>query len=322
MLFHIFLHFAHAFPTMSISVEKQTPCSPVLYTLLRDCTIHRNNTQTITQSGFFWNDSLWTTHRLLGGMHQLLLEGNPQVLEINPRANYARISIDLDHEQWKKTATVEKKDSILCVGFDEQGRQSTQKGLVLDRSSSIVWNGSPTPPLLQTSCRISSSMLGGAVITPEQELVGMITAFDNDSTYVLPVHRLRSTTAELGLQVHEEQVTYSTHSDIPVGSEVLAIFREYKESSPPLIQLLEDERLRVRLLDDDVWISPHNPQYNRISIFEERDGAQYVLRPSAILAQMGLREHDRWNPNPKSSFATFSRGKESLWILNPSRWEQ
>ena len=125
----------------------------------------------------------------------------------------------------------------------------------------------------------------------------------------------------LGLHIEDETAVYSAHIDIPQGSEVLGVFREYKKVSPPLIQLQEDERLRIQLLEDDVWISPHNPQYNRIFIFEEREEAQYVLRPSLALANLGLREQYRWLLDQSTPIVAFYRGPQRLLILNPSWWE-
>ena len=208
----------------------------------------------------------------------------------------------------------------VLFGFDESGAVQEIEGIVIDEAISIMSNEAPTPPLLKLSCPISSSMLGGAV-THNQKLVGMLTAFQDQTTYALPVDRLRSSLTQLGLHIENEVAIYSTHRDIPKGSDVLAIFRNHKKVNPPLVQLQEDERLRVQLLEDDVWISPHKPQYNRIFISEEREEAQYVLQPSLTLANLGLREQDRWLPDQSTSVVAFYRRTQRLLILNPSWWE-
>ena len=319
MLFVIFLCFAHAIPVLPVSIEKNTPCSPVLYALIPQCTVD-NNAHTITRTGFFWDGSFWTTHRTIAGSTQLML-GGAYTLEIqDPRANFVQLKMDGNHDNWTSTTTVHKNDDVLCVGFDENGDLKEHKGMVVDQAVSIIWNGAPTPPLLEVSCSVSSSMLGG-VVTHNQKLVGMITAYQDQTTYALPVDRLRSSSLRLGLHVEEEVTQYSIHSDIPQGSEVIAMFRNHKKVFPPLIQLQEKERLRIQLLEDDVWISPHHPQYNRIFIFEEREGAHYVLQPSQTLANLGLREQDRWLPDQNTPVVAFYRGTERLLILNPSWWE-
>ena len=318
MLFVIFLCFAHAIPILPISIEKNTPCSPVLYTLIPDCSVD-NNTQTITRTGFFWRGSFWTTHKAVAASTKPILNEPYTIEEQNPRANYTRIAINVQYEEWP-TTTVQKDDPIICIGSDEKGVRQEQNGIVLERSVDITWNDAPTPPLLKLSCPSSSSMLGG-VVTHNQKLVGMITAFQGRITYALPVERLKSSSLQLGLHIEDEVVLYSTHSDIPKGSEVLGIFRDYKKVYPPLIQLHENERLRVQLLEEDVWISPQTPQYNRIFIFEEKDEAQYVLQPSLSLANLGLREQDRWLPDQNTPIVAFYRGAQRLLILNPSWWE-
>ena len=319
MLFVIFLCFAHAIPILPISIEKSTPCSPVLYTLLPECSVD-NNIQTITGTGFFWDGSFWTTHQTIASSTKITLGEPYTIQEQNPRANYVRMTVPIQHEQWPSTTSVQKNDEIQCIGFDDKGVRQTGYGVVLDRSVSISWNDAPTPPLLKLSCPISSSMLGG-VVTHNQKLVGMITAYQNRITYALPLERLKASSLQLGLHVEDEIALYSAHSDIPKGSEVLGIFRDYKKVFPPLIGLHESERLRIQLLEDDVWISPHNPQYNRIFIFEEREEAQYVLQPSLSLANLGLREQDRWLPDQSTPIVAFYRGPQRLLILNPSRWE-
>ena len=317
MLFIIFLCFAHAIPILPISIEKNTPCSPILYTLLPDCSMD-NNIQTITRTGFFWNGSLWTTHQAIASATKV--DKSYVFQEQNPRANYVRMTANSQHEQWTSTTSVQKNNEILCIGFDKKGIRQERKGRVLEKSVSISWNGAPTPPLLKLSCPISSSMLGG-VVTHNQKLVGMITAYQDELTYALPLERLKTSPLQLGLHIEDEVALYSAHSDIPKGSDVLGIFRDYKKVSPPLIGLQENERLRIQLLEDDVWISAHNPQYNRIFIFEEREGAQYVLQPSLSLAHLGLREQDRWLPDQNTPIVAFYRGDQRLLILNPSWWE-
>ena len=317
MLFIIFLCFAHAIPILPISIEKNTPCSPVLYTLLPDCSMD-NNIQTITRTGFFWNGSLWTTHQAIASATDM--DKSYTIQEQNPRANYVRMTATSQPEQWTSTTSVQKNNEILCIGFDKKGIRQERKGRVLEESVSIAWNDAPTPPLLKLSCPISSSMLGG-VVTHNQKLVGMITAYQDEITYALPLERLKTSALQLGLHIEDEVARYSAHSDIPKGSEVLGIFRNYKKVSPPLIGLQENERLRIQLLEDDVWISPHSPQYNRIFIFEEREGAQYVLQPSLSLANLGLREQDRWLPDQSTPIVAFYRGGQRLLILNPSWWE-
>lgn len=317
MLFIIFLCFAHAIPILPISIEKDTPCSPILYTLFPDCSMD-NNIQTITRTGFFWNGSLWTTHQAIASATKM--DKPYTIQEQNPRANYVRMIETSQHEQWTSTTSVQKNNEILCIGFDKEGIRQERTGRVLEKSVSISWNDAPTPPLLKLSCPISSSMLGG-VVTHNQKLVGMITAYQDEITYALPVERLKTSALQLGLHIEDEVALYSAHSDIPKGSEVLGIFRDYKKVSPPLIGLQANERIRIQLLEDDVWISPYNPQYNRIFIFEEREGAQYVLQPSLSLANLGLRDQDRWLPDQNTPIVAFYRGGQRLLILNPSWWE-
>ena len=67
------------------------------------------------------------------------------------------------------------------------------------------------------------------VITPDNKLVGMITAYQDEITYALPMDRLSTTSHQLGLHIENEVALYSIHSDIPKGSEVLAIFRDHKK---------------------------------------------------------------------------------------------
>ena len=323
MLFFFGQSLVFSSPITPILVEKHTPCAAILYELTPNCSVDQNN-QSERGSGFFWKDSLWTTHHLIAGAHNIqTTEKNfkipADILESSPRVDYARLNAH-SAKGLREGAKPKKGDEVFCMGFDQKGFLRTEKGFIEDLGSSIVHQNHKTPPLLKISCVTSSSMSGGAVLNQQKELVGMLIVHEEKHSYALPSHRIRPTTAELGIHIQEEKIIYSGQIDLPINTEVLSISRQYKKVSLPLIQPLEDERIRIQTVEDDVWISPIIHQYNSITIFEEREGMQLVLRPSKKQANLGLRTHDIWFPHQNTPIIQFQRGSEMLFMLNIEWW--
>ena len=145
-------------------------------------------------------------------------------------------------------------------------------------------------PLLFSSSAAQSRHLCSVVLA-QPKLVGMITAYQDQTAYALPVARLRTSSTSLVSTLKTKSLLILHTSIFHRAARYLASFAITKRYFLLLSSLQESERLRIQLLEDDVWISPHNPQYNRIFIFEEREEAQYVLRPSLALAKFGPSEN-------------------------------
>jgi hypothetical protein len=323
MLFFFVQSLAFSSPIIPILVEKHTPCAPILYELTTNCRVDKN-TFNERGSGFYWNGSLWTTHHLIAGAIDIKVEKTSiriptDITEQNPRVDYVRMNMHRT-EELTEGPLPQKGEEVLCMGFDQQGSIRTEKGVIENMGISIVQLNHTTPPLLKISCNSSPTMSGGAVVNQKKELVGMLIANEESHSYALPIHRLRKSSAEIGIHVQEEKVIYSVQPDLPVGTEVISISRQYKKASLPLIQPIEEERIRVQTVEDDVWISPVVHHYNSITIFEEKENIQLVLRPSQKQASLGLRTQDQWFPEQKTAIIQFRRGHDILFILNPEWW--
>lgn len=322
MLFFIFSAETFSNPIIPITITKNKSCAPILYTLLDDCHI-MGEQYPKTASAFIWKDSLWTTHSNIAGA-SFIYSGkektNIAIIEKNPLVDYAQLAYVHSENNLDTTNSFRSGEPIICVGVDADGYPKKTTGYIQNTNISITYNRNKSPPLLEITCPIEDSMTGGILLNEQERLIGMLMTTQSGFTYAIAHDRLRASSHEIGLSIQNDHVVYSVHTEIPVGTEIFGFLRNGKSDNPPFRQLLEDERIRIQLHHDDVWLQPVSPKHNTIMLLEDNEGEQHVIRPSALWFEMGIRANDRWFAKQKNTIIRIKRDEKILYVLNPDWW--
>ena len=321
MPFFLFSTQAFASPIVPIHITTNKTCAPILYELLPTCRVE-GEAESSTVSAFVWKESLWTTHANIAGASTIQLRDQTTLnrTSANPLVDYAQFEYTPPTPPLKTVEIFNKGDVVICIGLDAHGQQRKTSGQIHETNISIHYNRHKSPPLLEITCPMENTMAGGIVLNEQEELIGMLLTQKGQYTYALPHTRLQSSSYELGLSIQKDHVVYSLHTEIPVGAEIFGIVRSGKRDGPPFPQLLEGERIRVQLSDDDVSLRPIAPQHNAIMLLEEEEGQQHVLKPSHQWAKLGLRAQDRWFPQQNKALIRIKRNEKILYVLSPDWW--